>query len=93
MLIYNRCMPQSGYPLTGIDTAKRYSALSLLVFGVLADDPDTALAFDDLTFLADRFYGRSNLHTQHSFHKNSAFLFYHKTLMDASVFFTNNEVT
>jgi hypothetical protein len=37
-------------------------ALALLVLGVCADHHDFALAFDDLAFFADRFYGRSYFH-------------------------------
>ena len=44
------------------------SALSLLVSGVLTDDPDRTLARNDLAFLADRFYGRSNLHSDTPFY-------------------------
>ncbi len=43
------------------------SALSLLVSGVLTDDPDRTLALNDLALFADRFYGRSNLHNDTPF--------------------------
>ena len=42
-------------------------ALSLFVFWILADYSDTTFSFDDLAFLADRFYRRSNLHDESSF--------------------------
>ena len=38
------------------------SALSLFVFWILADYSDTSFSFDDLTFLADRFYRSSYFH-------------------------------
>ena len=37
-------------------------ALSLFVLRVLTDNSDRALSLDDLTFFANRFYGRSNFH-------------------------------
>ena len=37
-------------------------ALSLFVLRVLTDNSDCALSLDDLTFFANRFYGRSYLH-------------------------------
>ena len=37
-------------------------ALSLFVLRVLTDNSDCALSLDDLTFFANRFYGRSNFH-------------------------------
>ena len=36
--------------------------LSLFVSRVAANDPDRPLAFDDLTFITDGFYGTSDLH-------------------------------
>jgi hypothetical protein len=36
--------------------------LALLVLGVLADDANDTLAMDHLALVADRFYGRTDLH-------------------------------
>ena len=52
-------------------------ALSLLVLRVLTDNSDRALSFDDLTFLANWFYGRSNLHFNSLLSKKVRLLFYH----------------
>ena len=38
------------------------SALSLFVLRVFADDPDGALALDDLALIAHRLHGCSDLH-------------------------------
>lgn len=40
-----------------------YLALSLFVTWVFTDYSDTTLSFDDLTFFANRFYWRSNFHS------------------------------
>jgi hypothetical protein len=37
-------------------------ALTLFVFGVFADHPDHPFAFDDLTLIANLFYGCSYFH-------------------------------
>lgn len=39
-----------------------YSALLLLMLGILADDHDAAFSADDLALLADGFYGRFYFH-------------------------------
>ena len=39
------------------------------MFWIFANDSDSALAFNDLTFLANRLYGCSNLHDNLSFPK------------------------
>ena len=57
--IQNNITPAANDALPGVIAE---SALSLLVSGVLTDDPDRTLALNDLAFLADRFYRRSNLH-------------------------------
>lgn len=41
-------------------------SLTLLVLGILADDPEDTLALYDLALIANRFNRRSNLHSQHS---------------------------
>ena len=42
--------------------ARAFLTLLLLVLGILADDHDAALAFDDLALLADLFHRRSDFH-------------------------------
>ena len=37
-------------------------ALSLLVLGVVTDDPDLTLSLNDFALIADRFYRRSYFH-------------------------------
>ncbi len=41
---------------------QRESTLALLMLRILADDPNAAFSLNDLAFLTDRFYRRSNFH-------------------------------
>jgi hypothetical protein len=45
----------------------RISTLSLLMLRILADNPDNALALDNLALLAHRLDGCSNFHVARSF--------------------------
>ncbi len=57
--IQNNITPAANDALPGVIAE---SALSLLVSGVLTDNPDTTLALNNLALIANRLYGRSNLH-------------------------------
>ena len=57
--IQNNFTPEAANASPGVIAE---SALSLLVSGVLTDDPDRTLALNDLAFLANRLHGRSHFH-------------------------------
>ena len=57
--IQNNFTPEAANASPGVIAE---SALSLLVSGVLTDNPDTTLALNYLALVANRLYGRSNLH-------------------------------
>ena len=47
-----------------------YSALSLFVFWIFADNPDASFSFNDFAFFANWFYGCSYFHRYLSFRKS-----------------------
>lgn len=60
-------------------------ALSLFVLRVLTDNSDCALSLDDLTFFANRFYGRPNLHCISLLSKKVRLSLYHLFFYFASL--------